>query len=81
MAVKKTDEEVSTEQKQQAATTEAHGPNAKEQPEQPTLVRAVFITNAKHDRTRYHAGQKVELPEDVYEVLLQAKAIRPVEEW
>ncbi|MFH5185731.1 hypothetical protein ACHHV8_25495 [Paenibacillus sp. TAB 01] len=43
-------------------------------------IPAVFLTNCKHNRELYEAGQRVDLPEDVYAELLEAKAIRPIGE-
>ncbi|KZS45708.1 hypothetical protein AWU65_07165 [Paenibacillus glucanolyticus] len=47
---------------------------------QKKTIRAVFLTNCTHNRDRYQAEQKVNLPEDVFNELLQAKAIRPLGE-
>lgn len=39
-------------------------------------IRVEFLTNCTHNRDRYHAGQKTDLPEDVFDALSKAKAVR-----
>lgn len=46
------------------------------QEEMPELIPVVFLTNCTHNHDRYHAGQKEDLPDDVFEILLKAKAVR-----
>jgi hypothetical protein len=53
---------------------------AAKEPEAQLTIPAVFLTNCKHDKDLYRAGQRVDLPEAVYAELLQAKAIRQVGE-
>lgn len=45
-------------------------------PEPQEKIRVEFLTNCTHNRDRYYAGQREGLPEDVVEVLLEAKAVR-----
>lgn len=49
-------------------------------PEEPETVKVIFVRNTKHNRTRYQAGQKVEVSKEDYDVLLAAKVIRLPEE-
>jgi mannose/fructose/N-acetylgalactosamine-specific phosphotransferase system component IIB len=48
--------------------------------EKPVKVKGVIVANVKHNKDRYQAGQRVELPQEDYDVLLAAKVIRPIEE-
>lgn len=43
-------------------------------------VRALCLTNVKHNQDYYRAGDKLDLPQDVFHVLMAAKAIRPLGE-
>lgn len=45
-------------------------------PEPQETIRVEFLTNCTHNRDRYNAGQRESLPEDVFEILLKAKAVR-----
>lgn len=53
----------------------AQPPEAK----QPATVKAVFLVYCKHNRTRYQAGQIVELAPAVFDELKRAKVVRAAE--
>ncbi|MBN2980123.1 hypothetical protein [Cohnella algarum] len=53
----------------------AQPPEAK----QPETVKAVFVVYCKHNRTRYQAGQIVELAPAVFDELKRAKVVRAAE--
>ncbi|RJX40878.1 hypothetical protein D3P09_02310 [Paenibacillus pinisoli] len=42
----------------------------------PQTVRVEFLTNVKHDTDYYRAGQREDLPKQVFDTLLAAKAVR-----
>lgn len=44
------------------------------------ITKAVFLKNVKHNKTLYKTGQKVELSQEDYEILLAANVIRPAGE-
>lgn len=46
----------------------------------PETVRVVFVKNTKHNKTLYKAGQRADVSQEDYDILLAAKTIRPVEE-
>ncbi|TNJ68220.1 hypothetical protein FE784_00740 [Paenibacillus hemerocallicola] len=56
------------------------GPASPDAPEPPRMVRALFLTNVKHNLDYYDAGQKNDLPEDVFVTLMRAKAVRLIGE-
>lgn len=39
-------------------------------------IRVEFLTNCTHNRDRYQAGQRADVPEDVFDALSKAKAVR-----
>jgi hypothetical protein len=49
-------------------------------PEPPKTVRVEFLTNVKHNRELFQAGQRCEVPEAVYLELQAAKAVRQLGE-
>lgn len=49
-------------------------------PKQADMVKGVIVKNVKHNTTRYQIGQKEEFSKEDFEILLAAKAIRPLEE-
>lgn len=92
--MKKKDETAVTEQEQikgetaateqgenssdEAAASEQQPPAPPEQPEPPVMVSVVCLTNIKHDKDFYQAGQRVDLPEEVFAALQRAKAVRRI---
>ncbi|WP_028559024.1 hypothetical protein [Paenibacillus pinihumi] len=85
MAAAKVKEENQTELKVQGADAPAipdgQGPednstDLTEPVESLPTVRAICLTNVKHNRDLYRAGQKLDLPEDVFDTLHEAKAVR-----
>jgi len=49
-------------------------------PEPPETDWGICLTNIKHDRTHYRAGDKVEFPVTTFRELLTAKAVRRLTE-
>lgn len=61
-------------------TGDKQPPSPPEPPRPPETVWGVCLTNIKHDRTHYRAGDKVEFPVDTFRELLVAKAVRQLGE-
>ncbi|QTH44957.1 hypothetical protein J4772_11455 [Cohnella sp. LGH] len=49
-------------------------------PEPPETEWGICLTNIKHDRTHFRAGDKVEIPVTTFRELLAAKAVRRLAE-
>lgn len=71
------DSEAGHDQTKEGAAPQ-NSPEGKDQfpPDPPQTVRVEFLTNVKHDRDFYRAGQRGDLPEQVFETLQAAKAVR-----
>lgn len=69
----------SEEQPSTAPTPPPEPPAPPTPPEPIRTVRALFLTNCSHNRDRYQAGQKEDLPEDIFNILFAAKAVRRLE--